>query len=355
MDWENERYVRLYTRPTLTTKQLKWQGRAVLAELLKAVDRCGILDLEGHDLASDAGIDALASVLDMPVDVTKYGLERLLFTKTVQCIPSGLFLPKFLRAQEAKQSDPQRQRESRAKRHAEARAAALGVGVGGPDVSRNVTEGHETIRGGMSRNVTNPPDPWIETGQDVTPSRATPGPNGSEAVPAAWAAARAALLRFREKSRDRLNVPRIAIGSKPDSEPTDALIELMRKALQRHHPVYQRELDEMADAIGRGLLWYSEKVLPASRLLQIPDQRRPDNFENALVWVRSPDRTVPPLFDSEHPSRVLGRSARNGAKRPSSRAAEPVEPAAPAPTPSPADPRQAAWDFAHPRKEPADA
>ena len=113
MNFEDESYVRLYKRKTVTSKLIGWEGRACLAALLIEVDRAGVLDLEGMDPA-----DALAAMADMPVEVVRLGMSRLLERGVVIVHDGQLFLPRFLEAQEARQSDAQRQRESRAKRAA---------------------------------------------------------------------------------------------------------------------------------------------------------------------------------------------------------------------------------------------
>lgn len=120
MNFEDERYVRVYTRKTVTTKLLGWDGRMCLHALLLEVDRAGVLDLEGLDPA-----EALAAVADLPLDHAQTGMAKLLARKVVVVTNGVLFVPNFIRAQEAKQSDAQRQRESRARRAAAVRAAEL--------------------------------------------------------------------------------------------------------------------------------------------------------------------------------------------------------------------------------------
>ena len=43
MDWANERYVRLYTRDTVTWKMWPWEARAIFPLLMRKVDRAGVL------------------------------------------------------------------------------------------------------------------------------------------------------------------------------------------------------------------------------------------------------------------------------------------------------------------------
>jgi hypothetical protein len=120
VNFEDERYVRVYTRKTVTTKLLGWDGRMCLHALLLEVDRAGVLDLEGLEPA-----EALAAVADLPLEHAQTGMAKLLARKVVVVTNGVLFVPNFIRAQEAKQSDAQRQRESRARRAAAVRAAEL--------------------------------------------------------------------------------------------------------------------------------------------------------------------------------------------------------------------------------------
>lgn len=114
MDWENERYVRMYVRDTPDLLASGWEGRAVLWELMRKVDRAGVVDFDGDT-------DMLAELLRMPSDVVERGLARLIKRNVVEQGSSALVIRNFMEAQEAKQSDAQRQRESRAQRQAKAR------------------------------------------------------------------------------------------------------------------------------------------------------------------------------------------------------------------------------------------
>jgi hypothetical protein len=114
MDWSNERYVRLYTRDTVTWKLFDWQARSVLMHLLRKVDRSGVLDV------GDDGIEGAAAVLELPLGLVEAGMPQLIARGTVVSIAGRYVLPNFLEAQEAPQSDAMRAREHRARRRAEA-------------------------------------------------------------------------------------------------------------------------------------------------------------------------------------------------------------------------------------------
>lgn len=122
MNFEDEPYVRVYKRKTVTAKLIGWEGRMVLRSLLLEVDRAGALDLEGMDPA-----EALAALDEMPIEHVRTGMARLLERGVVMVSDGVLFLPRFLEAQEARQSDAQRQRESRGKRAAALKVSEHGI------------------------------------------------------------------------------------------------------------------------------------------------------------------------------------------------------------------------------------
>jgi hypothetical protein len=109
MDWSNERYVRNYTRDTADLIAVGWEGRFVFYELLRKVDRAGILDY-GGDLA------VVPDILRLPPEVFEVALPRLLKRGCVVQRDGVLVLPNFLEAQEASQSDAARKRASRERR-----------------------------------------------------------------------------------------------------------------------------------------------------------------------------------------------------------------------------------------------
>jgi hypothetical protein len=139
LNFEDERYVRIYTRKTVTTKLLGWDGRMCLHALLLEVDRAGILELEGLEPA-----EALAALADLPLEHARTGVAKLLERGVVTVHDRVLFVPNFIRAQEATQSDAQRQRESRARRAAAHRAGSLldELVTERDDGSQGVTKSH---------------------------------------------------------------------------------------------------------------------------------------------------------------------------------------------------------------------
>jgi len=114
VNWEDERYVRLYTRDTADLLAVGWEGRLVFYELMRKVDRAGVADFDG-----DVGL--LAELLRIPREVCERGLERLTARGSVEVTDKHVVIPNFIEAQEARQSASQRQREHRARRRDRAR------------------------------------------------------------------------------------------------------------------------------------------------------------------------------------------------------------------------------------------
>jgi len=146
MRFEDEQYVRLYKRDTTTWLMLNWQGRCILPLVLRKVDRAGILDL-GED-----GYEALAAHIQVPLEVVEAGMTSILARKILMLREDGVLVwPRFIEAQEAKQSDKARQKAARDKARDVAAANQRGVTVRNapsrdvtdctPD-EQNVTAGH---------------------------------------------------------------------------------------------------------------------------------------------------------------------------------------------------------------------
>lgn len=110
MHFEDERFVKIYTRDTVTWKLLGWEGRCVLVMLLRKVDRAGCLDVPPE------GMEGLCLLLDLPEDITDRGLSACLRRGCVVHTGTVLTIPRFSAGQESRQSDKLRQQESRAKR-----------------------------------------------------------------------------------------------------------------------------------------------------------------------------------------------------------------------------------------------
>lgn len=159
MRWEDERYVRLYTRDTVTWKMLPWQSKAMIGPIMRKLDRAGVLSLDGE------GMEGIAALTEMPVEVVGPGVDGLVKRGVMLLTPDALVMPNFLAAQETKQSDKARKQKERETARDLARAKTLGI-------ETSVTERDE-----QSRNVTERPQE-AESGhaasRDVTPSCAVP-------------------------------------------------------------------------------------------------------------------------------------------------------------------------------------
>lgn len=132
--WEDEPYVRLYTRDTTDWVCRSWQARTVFLHLLRKVDRSGTLAV-GRQAAR-----GLSALLHLPVDIIEPALTELEADGTIQITGGSLLIPNFLAAQTAKRSDAMRKREERSRRK--------------PSDGDEPTDRLVTNRDGMSRSVT---------------------------------------------------------------------------------------------------------------------------------------------------------------------------------------------------------
>lgn len=138
MDWDNERWVKLYTRDTVGWKLLSWQARTVVLHMLRKVDAAGVLDV-GTD-----GVYGLAAMLELPLEVVEPGIAQLTTQRgdnppTVAFSGDAYAIPNFMEAQEARDSNKQRQRKSRERRLARVTKRDT-PSPGVTDASQNVTE-----------------------------------------------------------------------------------------------------------------------------------------------------------------------------------------------------------------------
>ncbi len=109
MNFEDESYVRLYTRNTLHWLTLRWEGQAIMLFLLKGqFDRMGMIDIEDHPPE-----EAIAALTGLPLDVVKTGWPRILEREMLELRGSKIIWPKFLEAQTATKTPRERQAEHR--------------------------------------------------------------------------------------------------------------------------------------------------------------------------------------------------------------------------------------------------
>lgn len=158
MDYADETYVRKYTRKTLTWKLLGWEGRAVMDAMLGEFDAAGIFAIRG-----DAA-QCIAAVTDIPLEVVRVGLARLLETETWVVTARVITWPTYEEAQNCRRSDRLRQRESRRARSAQ-----------------SVTNGHMPSR----RSVTDVTAGHTESHEVTLPPSAPSAPSASPLPPLA--------------------------------------------------------------------------------------------------------------------------------------------------------------------------
>jgi hypothetical protein len=146
MRFEDERYVRVYTRDTTTWKLLPWQSRALLPLIMRKLDRAGIMEL----VADESAYEVIAAHVDVPMDVVVPGLDALVKRQVVVVHNGVLFMPNFLHAQTVAQSDKSRAAKSRETTVAVMLAKTKGVPIEAPEEPN----GSVTKRDSSSRNVT---------------------------------------------------------------------------------------------------------------------------------------------------------------------------------------------------------
>lgn len=118
MHYPDESYVRKYTRKTVTNRLLKWQGRAVLDAMLGEFDRAGIFELAGDP------VECIVAVTDIPDDVVRFALDKLVATKTWVVTATAIVWPTYVEAQTCAKSDRVRQSELRKRRATQAATVA---------------------------------------------------------------------------------------------------------------------------------------------------------------------------------------------------------------------------------------
>jgi hypothetical protein len=185
MRWEDERYVRLYTRSTPEWLALSWRARGLFALVLREVDRAGVMSL------GRLGAKGVAVAVGAPWAEVEPYLQELLDDGCVTIRDTKLLVPNFIEAQESTQSDSARKRASRERARAlfceESYAGHGATSVTKRDriQSQNVTKSHarsHAVTDGHTRSQTvtlnravpsvpNQPDPPLppgggETGED---------------------------------------------------------------------------------------------------------------------------------------------------------------------------------------------
>ena len=109
LDWENEKYVRLYTRDTADWLALSFDAQALIGLVMRKLDRAGVLHL-GRQGKRGVAI-AIGHATEWPR--LEPALDELLADGTFEIIGEQLLMPNFRAGQEARASAAQRKREQR--------------------------------------------------------------------------------------------------------------------------------------------------------------------------------------------------------------------------------------------------
>jgi hypothetical protein len=234
--WEDESYVRFYRRSTPEWLSLSWQARGLFGLLLRELDRAGLLVL-GPKL----GLRGLAVQIQAPWVEIEKPLGELLVDGCVRWDEARgvLWVPNFIEAQEANQSDAQRKRESRARARDAMKAPALVPAVTKRDTARPSSENPVTKRdtvpsagnssgervdGVTNRDAHDESQNVTETDEGVTRGHT----RSLCAVPSVLSNQPA---RARAHTRVADAVP--PADGNPDLEPTDDELEMLRAADRR--------------------------------------------------------------------------------------------------------------------------
>jgi hypothetical protein len=152
VDWQRERYVRVYCRDTATWQRLGFAGQCVLMQLLRVLDNDGHVDLGGSEPWHFA-----ADLFGAPESIAQEGMAALLQLGVVECRGGGLVVPNFHQAQTAVKSGAQRMREYR-ERHRPALRNVTAQGSQPPTYTpsnglHDVTKRNDPLRGVTRRDA----------------------------------------------------------------------------------------------------------------------------------------------------------------------------------------------------------
>jgi hypothetical protein len=135
VNWQDEQFVKVYTRDTGEWTLLSWDAQALLLQILRKVDRSGVLQLGKH------GARVLPAALGHREQAERItaALAELTADGCVVLRPECLVVPNFIAAQTSRQSDKARQQSARDRRRAESMGASLPADK---ETSQNVTDCH---------------------------------------------------------------------------------------------------------------------------------------------------------------------------------------------------------------------
>lgn len=168
LTWEDERYVRTYTRDTPDWMLLSWRAQGLYHSIRRKADRAGIIQL---GRIGRRGVAPLVNGAFEADDVLE-ALDELERDGWVEIVGERMIIPEFIESEEALASPLARQRAHRERARDLARSATAPA----PESSRPVTAPPEQPRDQTSRPVTptrkrSRPDPSGHGAiQNVTPS-----------------------------------------------------------------------------------------------------------------------------------------------------------------------------------------
>lgn len=151
MRWEDEPYVKLFSRDTPTWVAMSWQAKALLPLLMRKVDKAGLME------CGQLGRSAVSLMTGLPEEVTVVGLESLERLGVTAWHGNTLEIPNFEEAQEARASDIARKRESRARAKKKLRAEPQPTEISTPRVTRGHTESQPVTPRHPSPDTTDTP------------------------------------------------------------------------------------------------------------------------------------------------------------------------------------------------------
>lgn len=169
MRYEDEPFIKVYTRDTIDFLGLSYEARTLCVYLARHVDRAGILRVGKN------GLRGVAVAIRADWEKVEGPLQELIDDGRVRFLPEpgALLIPNHIEMQSANASDPARQRKSRETARAllEAKAESIPVTPPSPPVTPSVTTPPESVTLSVTPSVTKR-DTWRDDGVGgaVTPS-----------------------------------------------------------------------------------------------------------------------------------------------------------------------------------------
>jgi len=169
VNFEDEHYVRIYTRDTKTWLRWGWEGQAVFALTARKLDALGRVSV-------DEPVADIALLTGMPEEVVRVGLKRVLDSGAFVARTGYIECPRWIDGQTGSKSDSARAREYRARLKAKASRDVIGASQSVTTASRDDTP------------ASNPSQPNAAQCSAVHPDRArglSPGVSRTYSLPCA--------------------------------------------------------------------------------------------------------------------------------------------------------------------------